>query len=148
LAKPTRLEPAEVDDVDAVVDHLKKDESSRPAGFEVQCNLAVRLGDKQRLEECAPALAAVAPGDPKTLFFEWSLALMHRDFPAARKFLEHAKASPMKPEEVARMEEATIGALPIWRRAFQDWRIPATLGIVVAAALAMGMTWRRARAIA
>jgi tetratricopeptide (TPR) repeat protein len=148
LAKPTRLDPSEVDDVDAVIDHLKKDESARPAGFEVQCNLAVRLGDKKRLEECAPALAVIAPGDPKTLFFQWSLALMQRDFPAARRFIEHAKASPMKPEEVAKMEEATIGALPIWRRAFHDWRIPTTLGILLFAGLAILTTWRRSDAMA
>jgi hypothetical protein len=148
LAKPIKLEQGEIDDVDAVIEHLKGDPAARPAGLEVQCDLGVRLGDKKRLEECAPALAELAPDNPKAVFFQWSLALMKHDYAAANTFLAHAKASPMKREEVAKMEEATIGALPIWRRAFHDWRIPATLLVLVAAALGMTMTWRRSRAMA
>jgi tetratricopeptide (TPR) repeat protein len=148
LAKPTRLGQEEIDDLDAVVEHLKNDQAARPAAFEIECSLGVRLGDKRRLDECAPSLAALAPDDTKTLFYQWSLALMQHDYAAASAFLEHAKKSPMPREDVSKMEDATIGALPVWRRAFHDWRIPATLAILVAAALGMAMTWRRSRALA
>jgi tetratricopeptide (TPR) repeat protein len=148
LAKPTRIDSSEVEDVDAIVEHLKKEESARSVGFEIECDLAVRLGDKKRLEECTPALARATPNDPKVVFFQWSLALMQHDYDAANEFLAHAKASPMKVEDVAKMEDATISALPIWRRVLHDWRIPTTLAILLAAAFAMTMTWRRSRAIA
>jgi len=148
LAKPIRLDQSEIDDLDAVVDHLKNDPSARSAAFDIECGLGIRLGDKRRLEECAPALATLSPEDTKTVFYQWSLALMQHDYTAANTFLEHAKKSPMPREDVVKMEEATIGALPVWRRAFHDWRIPTTLAILAAAALGMAMTWRRSRALA
>jgi hypothetical protein len=148
LSKPTRLEPQEIEDVDAVAEHLKSDSGARAYGFEVECNLAVRLGDPKRLEECAPALAAIAPDAPKTLFFQWSLALQKHDYAAARLWLDRARASSMPKEEVQRMDDALVGAMPIWRRTFHDWRIATTLVLLAVAGVGMFMTWRRSHAMA
>jgi tetratricopeptide (TPR) repeat protein len=143
LSKPGTLDSAEVEDVDTVIAHLKTDEAGRPSAYEIECNLAVRIGDVKRLEECTPILNLAAPDDSKTIFFQWSLALMHRDFSGAKDLLERAKASSMPPKDIRFMEEAMVKALPIWRRFMFDWRLGATLALMVLGGAALLTVSRR-----
>jgi hypothetical protein len=148
LAKRTKLTPLEVDDVTAVVDHLREQESTRQLASELQCEVGARIEDTQRLEECTTALAAVAPDDARTLSYQWALALARKDFAQARDVIAHAKNTAMPPEGIQHMEDVTRAAEPMWRKAVRDWRVPAGASIVVAAAAIALVVSRRRSPIA
>jgi tetratricopeptide (TPR) repeat protein len=149
LTKRAKLTPAEVDDVTAVIDHLREDESTRQLATDLQCEVGARIEDTQRLEECAAALAAVAPDDARTISYQWALALNRKDFAQARDVIAHAKNTAMPPQGIQHMEEVTRAAEPMWRKALRDWRVPAgAAGVVAAAAIALVVSRRRSPIVA
>jgi hypothetical protein len=143
LAKRTALLPAEVEDIVAVVDHLRADETTRAAAVELDCEIGLRLEDVKRLDTCASALAATGPDQPRTISYQWALALARKDFAAARSAIEHAKSSAMPLEAIERMDEATVRAEPLWHKGTRDWRVVAALGTLLA--VASTAYWMRRR---
>src|SRR6478735_3227171 len=57
LARPGPLAPSDVEDLTEISTHLKAEAGGMAAGLEVQCNLAQRLDDAKRLDECAVGMA-------------------------------------------------------------------------------------------
>jgi tetratricopeptide (TPR) repeat protein len=143
LSKKAPLEPQEIDDVDAVITRLKTFDGGPFQAAQIQCGLGARLWDKKRLEECTTVLNAGAPDDPGTLFFQWALAMVNHDFSGATKLLEKANTIAMDPERLQRMRDAILDAQPIWRRGFRDWRVNASLAILVGGGLAMFLATRK-----
>jgi tetratricopeptide (TPR) repeat protein len=122
LAKKGKLEPSEVADIDAVRQHLQGEGAERMA-TEVACELGVRTSDVKRLEGCVAVLSAKAPNDPKTVSFQWALALQRGEYEEAKRLVERAKQTTMKPEDLRRMELATAEAKPSVGRFLRDWRV-------------------------
>ncbi|MEP6652022.1 MAG: hypothetical protein ABJA82_01605 [Myxococcales bacterium] len=136
---PAELPPAELEDVKQVVAHLRQHPETAVAGSHMQCELGTRLESIALLEECTTALAAVAPGDPKTIAFQWALAVRKGDQQGARRLIERARTTGMKPEGIARMERATLTLGHAWGRWLSDWR--ALLAAAVLAVLACGCAY-------
>jgi tetratricopeptide (TPR) repeat protein len=134
LAKKGALTPAEIEDIDAVRQHLQGEGAERMA-IEVACELGVRTSDVKRLEGCVAVLSAKAPNDAKTLSFQWALALQRGQYEEAKQLVERAKQTKMKPEDVRRMELATLDAKPSVRRFLRDWRVLLGLAFMLGAGL-------------
>jgi tetratricopeptide (TPR) repeat protein len=122
VGRPGELSKQDVVDLDAIVAHLKAEEQSGVAAFEVACTIGVRLQDVKRLEECTAGLRSKAPDAAQTVAFEWALALRRGDYREAERLVDRAQGVGMMPERVSKMREATVKALPIWRRALADWK--------------------------
>jgi hypothetical protein len=85
----------------------------------VHCQVALALEDKAGLKTCTAALHTVAPNDPRTISFEWALAIQNRDHAGADALIERAKKAGVSPEGIATMERTTrnIGAFRFIRPA-------------------------------
>jgi hypothetical protein len=146
LAKRSALTPAELDDVVAVVAHLRADEATSALATDLDCEIGLRLEDVKRLDACASALATTAPDQPRTISYQWALALAQKNFGAARAAIERAKASAIPVEGLHRMEEATVRAEPLWRKVARDWRVISAGATLVGAAL-IALRMRRRSAV-
>jgi hypothetical protein len=143
LARPGPLGPAERDDVNAVIAHLRESPDTRVAASHLQCELGVHLESIPLLAECTAALAAIAPSDPKTLTFEWALAIRQGDAARARALIGRARAFGLKDESLARMERATDALEGAWRHRLVDGR--ALLATALIAAIGLGAIYARRR---
>jgi len=147
LAKPKALDPVELADIEAVIQHLRDGKDGQPdAGIlaeQFACEVGMRLNDVKRLERCTQRLALATKNDQKTLFYQWSLAILNKNYPEARRLLGEMKKTPMKADALRRLEEATKAG-DWWRKLFRDWRYGAGLGAAVLL-LACTILWRRRR---
>jgi hypothetical protein len=126
LAKPGSLTAGETDDLNAVIANLRGSPETRVAASHLACELGVHLESIPILTECTQQLAAVAPGDPKTLTFSWALAIRQGDAARARALVGQAKAAGITSQGLSRMERATSElehAWPWrWLRRLLSWR--------------------------
>lgn len=129
--KPTQLD---IDDVSAVIQHLRATPEGAMLGERLECQLGVQLEDAGRLEACTKALAKVAPNEAETLVFQWSYAMLRKDFGEAKRLVGAMKKAAAAPVAIARMEASTKQAGALWRRFGYDWRYQLGLGIVVLSA--------------
>jgi predicted Zn-dependent protease len=121
LAKKGALSGQEVDVLSNVLDHLRGDPAGRQVVDDLTCQLGVRLEDVKRLEQCTTALAAKAPADPRTISYQWALALKRGNFDEAADLIERARATDMKPEGIDNMVRGTEAILATRRRRFYAW---------------------------
>jgi tetratricopeptide (TPR) repeat protein len=134
LAKKGSLTSPEVETLDSVVQHLREDPAGKTAGDDLECQLGVRLEDATRLERCTAALAASAPDSPRTISYEWALALKRGNAKEAAALLERARSTAMKPEGIEQMERGIASFEASRRRKLYAW-------ILGGAAAAGGALW-------
>jgi hypothetical protein len=115
LAGPEPLTPDELSDLGSVVAHLRE-QGRTQAAEKVQCEVAFRQEDRQRLSECSAALFKLAPNDPKTVSYQWSLALLEKDYAESQKLIARARTLGVKPEVLEKMAYVTSATIPFWRR--------------------------------
>jgi tetratricopeptide (TPR) repeat protein len=106
LRKPGVLSPKDVAAATNVIGHLKETDAGKDAAYQLECELGVRVSDVEKLKECTTALAVTAPSDPKTISFEWALAMQQSKFGRARQLLAEARAAGTKEEYLRNMETA------------------------------------------
>jgi hypothetical protein len=104
------------------------------AADQLQCELAQRVRDTAMLEECTASLSAVAASDPKTIAFEWALAMDRREHSRAAELIERARRAGLAPQMLRDMELATSAVSPGWRQLAGDVRLM-LLAFLVAGAL-------------
>ena len=63
LARKGALTKDELDDVNEIVDHLRREPATRAAGIHLQCELAMHNADVPLLQQCSGELAALAPNE-------------------------------------------------------------------------------------
>ncbi len=107
MRKPGELSPNEVLALKNVINHVKQDPNGLMLGNELECQVAVRTSDIERLTECSAALAGIAPNDSTTLTYEWDLAVRQHQFSLADEFLARAQAAGVNGDELARMQSVT-----------------------------------------
>jgi hypothetical protein len=95
---------------DDVFAHLRQEKVDAQEIYQLECDVALRVSDAHRMEACTSALATSWPDDPKTITYQWSLAVYKKDFVTAEKLVQRAKASAMAPEGIQKMEAATTKA--------------------------------------
>jgi tetratricopeptide (TPR) repeat protein len=122
VAKPTQLTELEVQDLQAAITHLQAQPNGTGPSAVIECELGVKLEDEGRLARCTSVLAKSAPNDPRTLTFQWSLAMKRRNYGEARRLLAAMAKASMAPAALAELQAATDHAAAWWRRPFQDPR--------------------------
>jgi hypothetical protein len=123
LGKSGPLNATERARVETQIGRLRRTEGGRLAADQLQCELGMRLGDVSILEECTAALAALAASDPKTITFEWALAMQKRQSGRAAQLVDRARRAGLAPQALRDMELATSSVSPGWRQLVTDVRL-------------------------
>lgn len=137
IAKEGPLDRTESAEVAKVFEHLSKTPSLAVTVQRLICDVAVHNGDLTSLEACSKKLIELAPKDPATLVYRWSLAMKKGQYGEAKRLLAEAKALSLPPESVHRMEEVTSG---LRFSGWSKWIIPAALLVIVGT-----LAWRLRR---
>ncbi|MEA2696480.1 MAG: hypothetical protein QOI66_751 [Myxococcales bacterium] len=145
LAAPGVLAPKDLEEIKAVTTHLKSQPEAKIVGYHLQCELGTRVADVAALEDCTAALAAAAPRDPKTISFQWALALQKGDGAEAGNLIQRATEAGMTAEAVQLMKDRTATRFSLWPRRLTDWRFSAPLAVAVFAAAASALAIVRRR---
>ena len=130
-SKPGKPTPLDVEDVSAVIKHLRATDGGALLAEQVECQLGIQIEDVKRLDRCTKALAKATPNDPQTLIFQWSYAMLRKDFGEAKRLVQALKKTSVKPEAIAKMAEATSKKSALWRRFGYDWRYQVALAIAL-----------------
>jgi hypothetical protein len=104
LNKPGDLSAVEVNSLWAVIESLKDDPTAADMYSELECQIATRVDNFDRLKHCANALAATAPGSPATIVYQWTLATKEGDWTAAQAIVEHGRRAGVPPEALTRLQ--------------------------------------------
>jgi len=107
LATRGPLPPGEREELGAVIAHLDGEAQLGALPTMFRCEVALRFADLPALAACTDILSKTAPNDPKTVSFQWALALQKHDRGAALQLLDRARAMGMGKDGVAKMERAT-----------------------------------------
>ncbi|MBC7988543.1 MAG: hypothetical protein H7Y19_03025 [Luteimonas sp.] len=107
LAKEGDLRPDDRTELTKVLEHLSKQNGLELATSHLRCEIGVRLGDVAMLETCTASLAKLAPEDPRTVVFQWSLAMHKGQRQEAERLIERAKSQGVVLSSITRMAEAT-----------------------------------------
>jgi hypothetical protein len=101
------LPPLEEKELHSVLEHLAGEAQLGALPTMLRCEVALRFNDTPALETCTTELGKTAPNDPKTVSFQWALALARHDRSAALQLVDRARGVGMSKEGVAKMEQAT-----------------------------------------
>ena len=129
MRKPGPLGPKDAAAATNVINHLKDTDSGKDAGYQLECELGVRIADAAKLKDCTTWMAATAPSDPKTISYEWALAMQESRFGRARELLAQAKAAGAKDDVLKNMQVAVDAG----NRQQRKWVGLALLGSLVLA---------------
>ena len=99
--------PGEREELDAVIAHLDGEAQLGALPTMFRCEVALRFADLPSLAACTDTLRRTAPDDPKTVSFQWALALQRHDRSTALRLLDRARAMGMGKDGVAKMERET-----------------------------------------
>jgi tetratricopeptide (TPR) repeat protein len=105
--KPTPANAAKLKDVLA---HLDQQPNIELATAQLRCEVGVALGDSRLLEAGTAAMTRLAPKDPKTVIYQWTLAMQRGQTEAAGRLLKQAKGLNLPPENLERMQALTAGS--------------------------------------
>lgn len=108
--KPDDLTAEERTDLGGVLEHLDKQPGLEVQTAHLRCQVAVKLKDAGALQVCTAVLAKAAPDDPKTVVFQWTLAVMRGDRVEAARLVGRAQELGVASESIARMN----GVAPSW----------------------------------
>ena len=114
-AKPTDLLPEERRDLNEALGHLDKQPDLAVPTAHLRCQAAVKMNDEAALAACTTVLAKAAPNDPKTVVFQWSLAVMRGDQKQAAGLLARGKQMGLAAASIDRMNEVVMGGRGWWR---------------------------------
>ena len=115
VAKPTELLPEERRDLNEALEHLDEQPDLAVPTAHLRCQAGVKMNDEAALEACTAVLAKVAPNDPKTVVFQWSLAVMRGDRKQAASLLARGKQMGLAAASIDRMNEVVMGGRGWWR---------------------------------
>jgi tetratricopeptide (TPR) repeat protein len=133
--------------VQSAIGHLRRQPGGLLPAEQLQCELALELGDTPMLQTCSAALAVAAPADARTVFFQWALAVRTGDSDGAGRLVARAREIGMAPDSLRQMEAVAVRSHPLRR-----WGLPvlllmmAAVAVVAAGLLARGALRRRAAA--
>ena len=112
LTTPGPMNTGELTALTAVIKHLREDPTQVALADELECETGVRADDATMLEECTKAMTARAPNEPKTMVYQWNLAMQRHQYDAAREIIAHAKTvRQMKPDAISLMESETAATV-------------------------------------
>ena len=131
LASKEPLPPEERKELDTVIAHLQHESQLGALPTMLRCEVDLRFKDYAALEACTTELATKAPADPKTISFQWAVALQKHDRGQALQLIDRARGVGMNGEALARMERATR-AMTLRKAGFLVALLAAALGAAFA----------------
>jgi hypothetical protein len=123
LGKSGPLNATERARVETQISHLRHAQGGRLAAEQLQCELGLRVNDISMLEECTAGLNAIAAGDPKSIAYDWALAMQKRELGRAAQLIDRARLAGLAPQALRDMELATSAVSPSWRQLVTDVRL-------------------------
>jgi hypothetical protein len=96
-----------------VAKHVAADKQAGTGGAYIACQIGMALHDRAALEGCTATLQKVAPDEPKTISFEWALAIERGNHGDAERLIERARKAGVPAEGLAAMEAATHSIAPV-----------------------------------
>jgi tetratricopeptide (TPR) repeat protein len=147
LGRPGALTKEEGGLLQSTISHLRRQPGGQARAEQLQCDLALKVGDGPMLEACASTLGKLAPDDPRTIGYQWALALQQRDRDQARLLLERARRAGVSAQGIAAMEALAAARPGVMGR----WGLPLMLVLLAAclvAAVVLGRGVLKRRAIA
>lgn len=106
LDRPDDLPKEDRAYLDKVVAHVASQPGTPLLADHLRCEIGVKTKDVALLEACTSALAKAAPEDPKTLVFQWTLAIQKGQKDEAAGFLSRARKAGLPDLTAERMETA------------------------------------------
>jgi hypothetical protein len=100
--------------LDAVLAHLDKQPDLAIPTAHLRCQAATKTKDSGALQACTAVLAKAAPDDPKTVVFQWTLAVMRGDGAEAAHLVRRAQALGVASESIARMSSVAPSRRSSW----------------------------------
>jgi hypothetical protein len=107
VSKPDALLPEERTAVSDVLAHLDQQPDLAVPAAHLRCKVSVKTNDAAGLEACTAVLAKAAPEDPKTVVFQWSLAVMRGQRAQAALLVDRARQVGVATESIERMSSLT-----------------------------------------
>jgi hypothetical protein len=144
LKKKGALTAQEVQILDNVIQHVREDPAGGEAAADLECQLGVRLEDEVRLRECTGALALKAPDDPRTISYEWALAMKLGNYREAAAIIDRARSTSMTPEGISQMVHGLASIQESHKRSVYVWMLGGVAFVMLAAAGIVFATKRRA----
>jgi tetratricopeptide (TPR) repeat protein len=140
---PQQLQPEQLQDLSEMSKHVRSQSGGEQLADAIDCEYGLRASDMARLQACSAKLAAVAPNDPKTITYQWALALGQDRFDDARELIERARKTAMKPEGIKAMEAATAqrSSLGAWLAKRPKAVAGVGIGVFVLAACLVVSRW-------
>jgi tetratricopeptide (TPR) repeat protein len=109
LKSKAPLATAQIEDLDAVIEHLDgqigTEEAGRLTVADLKCQVAVRLEDAARLGACVKEMQGLAPKAGQTFVYASLLALKQHDWDEARSIIERARKAGLPAPAIRLMEE-------------------------------------------
>jgi hypothetical protein len=130
-------------DVEAVLAHLHDEHADVATVSGLECQLAVKIDDIGRLTACSTQLAKLAPSEPRTTVFLWTLAMRRGDRARAAELIVQAHLVGVDSTLLAEMASQTKALrFAWWTNHTRAW---ALLGFGVLAAFTFAVLRLRAR---
>ena len=107
LAKGGRPTPDERKEMEAVIAHLAAQPNVGIAPATLRCDVALKFEDVKTLESCTQELARLAPKDPRTVSFQWALAVQKKQRSAALQLIDRAREAGVSTAGISMMESET-----------------------------------------
>ena len=114
VSKPDALLPEERTAVNDVLTHLDKQPGLAVPTAHLRCKVAVKMDDRAALEGCTSVLAKAAPEDPKTVVFQWSLAVLRGQRDQAVRLVDRAKQVGVETDSIERMSRVNAASGRRW----------------------------------
>jgi len=144
LRKHDALTPAEIADVDAVIQRIRAEggEQGKSIAAAFDCDLGVRSHDPARTRSGIASLEQLKQPAAQIVAYRWALALMEKDAERASEIVAEAKQAGVPQSAIAAMQSALVspsvqeqlgvaagGKLASW------WSVAAMAALVMAMAL-------------
>jgi hypothetical protein len=134
--------------LDLAIAHLEKQPDPNPPAFvltanHLRCEVGVKAADPRMLEACTAVLTRLAPNDPKTVVFQWTLEMQRGHTESAGRLLERARQLKLPAENVERMAAVTFAG----RGRALIWFAVGLIALIVAAGLVAFLRLRKRRVL-
>lgn len=108
LKQTAPLDTEKIEELDAIVTHVREQLKEDPQGPVVAallaCEIATRLEHTERLRTCTRQLTKLLPNDPRSVAFSWALAIREHDWDAGERLIAKARQAGLPAPAIGAME--------------------------------------------
>jgi hypothetical protein len=112
VARSAEPRPDDIVAVDQSLSHLEETRSTTADALDLSCQLALRLGDSERLSTCVQRFESLVPNDSRSAAYGWAEAMRAHDESSARVALDRARVLGHDPQKLEEMKLAMRREFP------------------------------------